>query len=38
MFWMAAASSPPKEPAKAAALKKTAARMPNSERLYQHER
>lgn len=35
---MPAASSPPKEPASAAAEKNTAARMPNSDRLYQHER
>ena len=35
---MAAARSPPKEPETAAALKKMAARMPNSERLYQQER
>jgi hypothetical protein len=38
MFWIAAARSPPKDPAKAAALKKMAARIPSSERLYQHER
>lgn len=35
---IAAARSPPKEPASAAAEKKMAARMPNSERLYQHDR
>jgi hypothetical protein len=33
-----AARRPPKEPARAAAEKKMAARMPNSERLYQQER
>jgi hypothetical protein len=38
MFWIAAARSPPKEPAKAAALKKAAARIPSSERLYQQLR
>jgi hypothetical protein len=35
MFSMAAASSPPNDPARAAALKKIAARTPNSDRLYQ---
>lgn len=35
---MAAASRPPNDPARAAAEKKMAARTPNSERLYQHER
>jgi hypothetical protein len=38
IFSMAAASSPPKEPATAAALKKMAARIPNSERLYQQDK
>jgi len=35
MLAMAAASKPPNEPAKAAALKKMAARIPNSDRRYQ---
>jgi len=35
IFAIAAASSPPKDPASAAAEKKMAARMPNSSLLYQ---
>ena len=35
---IAAANKPPKLPAKAAAEKKIAARIPNSDRLYQHDR
>jgi hypothetical protein len=38
IFAIAAASKPPKLPASAAAEKKIADRMPNSLRLYQHER
>ena len=38
IFTMAAARRPPKEPASAAAEKKMAARTPNSDRLYQHDR
>jgi hypothetical protein len=38
MFEIAAASSPPNAPEIVAAAKKTAARMPNSERLYQQLR